>query len=124
VWSLVLVADPDPPSAKLSSLVLGAAGLVVRTAASESDVRRSLAEQRPDAMIVDLDLPPDGGLALARKLTADPGSRGPIIALSTQNGPAAERAAREAGCAGFIAKPIDVTTFAAQVRELVEGAAD
>jgi two-component system cell cycle response regulator DivK len=122
MWFLVLVAEPDPPSAKLCSLVLGKAGLMVRTAGSAGEVQRALSEQRPDAVLVDLDLPPDGGLELARRLSADP-VHVPIIALSTQTGPDAEREALDAGCAGFISKPIDVGTFAARVRTLVRGAA-
>jgi DNA-binding response OmpR family regulator len=122
MWFLVLVAEPDPPSAKLCSLVLGKAGLMVRTAATAGEVHRALSEQRPDAVIVDLDLPPDGGLALARRLAADP-VHVPIIALSTEAGLETEREALAAGCAGLIGKPIDVGTFAAQVRTLVRGAA-
>lgn len=121
---LVLVADPDPPSVKLSSLVLRAAGMQVWTAATLDEAHRALVEQRPDAVLVALDLPPDGGLALARTVGAELVGRVPIIALSTQDGGDTARAAAAAGCVGVIDKPIDVTRFAAQVRALIRAAAD
>lgn len=116
-----LIADPDPRSAKLSSVVLSAAGWTVKTVTTVDEAQRALSQVRPDAVLVDLDLPPYGGLALARAMAADGSAHVPVIATSTVSEPSYERQAREAGCAGLITKPIDVKTFAASVRSMAGG---
>jgi CheY-like chemotaxis protein len=62
-----------------------------------------------------------------RRLKADPATREiPVVALSAHAQDADEERAREAGCAGYIAKPIRLSRFPQQVQSFLapwEGAA-
>jgi two-component system CheB/CheR fusion protein len=65
---------------------------------------------RPDAILLDLDLPRMSGYEVARRLRMHPGLRATLlIALSAHKDD--EGAARAAGCDGHLRKPIDVAAL-------------
>jgi CheY-like chemotaxis protein len=104
----VLVVDDDPASAKLVSIVLRAEGCVTRIAESAEEALAILPTFHPRLIVLDLVLPLMSGLLFAQKLKADPETRDiVIVAVTAFNGAAAERMARDAGCALYIRKPID-----------------
>jgi CheY-like chemotaxis protein len=56
------------------------------------------------------------GLEVARRLRGDPDLRGiPALALTAHVGRSDEESAREAGCVGYITKPIDPDAFLSQI---------
>ena len=117
----VLVVDDNPFNVKLAVYVLEAAGFEVRSVEVPEDVAPAIASWGPHLVLMDLRLPGMDGLTLTRKLREDPASDGmAIVAFSAETGPDDTRRAVEAGCDGFIAKPIEVTTFGAQVRRYLE----
>jgi CheY-like chemotaxis protein len=60
------------------------------------------------------------GLALTRKLKADPATAGITIVAVTAHAMAGDREQTlAAGCAGYISKPIDTRSFGRQVREFL-----
>jgi two-component system cell cycle response regulator DivK len=64
-------------------------------------------------------MPDMDGLTLTRRLKSDPATAGIVIVAFTAHAMKGdEQRMREAGCDGYIAKPIDVAGFAAQVRAL------
>jgi CheY-like chemotaxis protein len=83
--------------------------------------------ERPHLILMDLELPGLNGVEATRRLKADPQTRGiPVVALSSHVEAQDEARAREAGCVGFIAKPIRLSRFPQQVGSylaLKEGAA-
>jgi CheY-like chemotaxis protein len=120
----VLVVDVDPPSVKLMSVLLTAEGFDVRAAASAEEAQVVLRSLRPRLLILDLLLPLMSGLTFARQLKQDPQTRDLIIlAVTAFNGPHAERLALEAGCAGYVRKPIDALTFPQLVWSHLQGPA-
>jgi len=113
----VLVVDDNPFNVKLAVYVLKAEGFEVRSVEAPEDVAPTIASWQPHLVLMDLRLPGMDGLTLTRRLREDPASAGmAIVAFSADTGSDEARRAEEAGCDGFIAKPIEVATFGAEVR--------
>jgi two-component system, cell cycle response regulator DivK len=82
-----------------------------------------LSECRPDLVLMDIQLPGEDGLALTRRIKADPAWQHLVVVAFTAYAMRGDEARmREGGCDGYLAKPIDVKTFAAQVRALLQAA--
>lgn len=74
------------------------------------------ASTRPDLILLDIQLPVMDGYTVARKLRENPDLAGtPIVAVTSYAMPGDREKAMEAGCSGYIEKPIDPDTFEAQV---------
>jgi len=77
---------------------------------------------RPDLILMDIQLPGMDGLQVARSLRDDPETRGiPVVALTAHAMKGDEARAREAGCVGYIPKPIDTAQFPRQVTGFLRG---
>ena len=115
----VLLVEDDPPSAKLVAVVLRHAACNVQVSTDpDAAILLLLAGLQPDAILLDLDLPGMGGLALARFLRVHPATaRLPVIAVSASGAPNDERSALSAGCDAYIRKPIDVGSFSRTVAD-------
>ena len=69
-------------------------------------------EQYPDLILMDIQLPGMDGLSATRVLKADPDvSAIPVVALTAYAMLGDERKALEAGCAGYISKPLNTKEF-------------
>jgi CheY-like chemotaxis protein len=91
-------------------------GYVVLKAVDADDALRLLATISPDLILMDIALPGMDGLALTRQLKADPRLNAiPIVALSASAMKGDEQKALDAGCDGFISKPIDTRRLATQL---------
>ena len=68
--------------------------------------------QRPDLILMDIQLPGMDGLSATRQLKADPEVNGiPVVALTAYAMLGDEQKALEAGCVGYISKPLDTKEF-------------
>jgi two-component system, cell cycle response regulator DivK len=121
----ILVVEDHPMQSKLVSFLLEEAGHTVRTAESAEkalELLQSFHPFHPDLILMDLELPGKDGLELTRELRRHPLlDVTAIVALTAYGDPADLARAREAGCDGCIAKPIDPTSFAHQVRKYSGG---
>ena len=81
--------------------------------AEDAETGLALARQsRPDLILMDIQLPGMDGLAATRALKEDPGLREiPVLALTAHAMQGDELKALEAGCSGYITKPIDTRNF-------------
>ena len=69
-------------------------------------------EQRPDLVLMDIQLPGMDGLSASKIIKEDPSVKDiPIVALTSYAMQGDEEKALEAGCTGYIAKPIDTRKF-------------
>jgi CheY-like chemotaxis protein len=69
-------------------------------------------EQQPDLILMDIQLPGMDGLSATRELKTDPEVKGiPVIALTAHAMLGDEQKALEAGCVGYIPKPLDTKEF-------------
>ncbi len=79
----------------------------------------------PDLVLLDIQLPGMDGYCVARALRELPGLRDtPIIAVTSYAMPADRARAMAAGCDGYIEKPIEPQTFAAQVAAHLDAPGD
>jgi two-component system cell cycle response regulator DivK len=89
----------------------------------EEGIARAKAE-RPDLILMDIQLPRMDGLTAVRLLRQDPVTAGiPVVALTAHAMKGDRERALKAGCNGYIAKPIDTRRFLAQVQAFLPGAA-
>lgn len=73
-------------------------------------------------ILLDIQLPGMDGYEVARKLRQRPGlNQIPIIAVTSYAMPGDRERCLEAGCTGYIEKPIDPSTFADQVEAYLDG---
>ena len=76
-------------------------------------------EQRPDLILMDVQLPKISGLEATRRLRADPATAGtPIIAITSFALSGDEQRAMEAGASAYLAKPYSPFALLAKIREL------
>lgn len=116
----LLIVDDDPLSLKLLHDVLVAEGYVVLQAARARDALDLLCEHLPDLIVTDLLLPDMSGQRLTRMIRADPMLHDiPVIAASAFSVPEDLEDVRNAGCNGFIAKPISLAAVRREVRRQI-----
>lgn len=116
--SQVLVVDDEPELRSLLSEYLGRNGLVVRTAAGAAEARAAVAEQVPTLAILDINMPGENGLSLARWLReAHP--RVGIVMLTTAGESIDRIVGLELGADDYIPKPFELRELLARLRSLL-----
>jgi CheY-like chemotaxis protein len=112
----ILIVDDNPVNLKLMRVLLAAEGYEVRTAADADEALTVLGRFQPRLILMDIQLPGMDGLELTRRLKADRVTRDTIIlGLTAYAMKGDEERILQAGCDGYVAKPIDTRTFPAVV---------
>ncbi len=79
-------------------------------------------EQRPDLVLMDIQLPGMDGLSATKIIKEDPDLKAiPIVALTSYAMQGDKEKALAAGCTGYIAKPIDTRKFLENVSQYLKG---
>jgi CheY-like chemotaxis protein len=118
----VLVVDNEPFNLDLVQTVLVRGGFNVITATSGAESIDLVREQQPDLVLMDLQLPEMDGLEATRRIVADPDLGGvKVVAYSAMVMPADRDRALDAGCVGFIAKPVGARELITLVSGYLEG---
>ncbi len=116
----VLVVDDNPTNLKLAASLLEFEGYTVDRAADANEALEMLQRAKPDLILMDIELPGMDGLTLTRQLKASAATRDIIIvALTAFAMKGDEQKSYEAGCDGYIAKPIDSRKLGQQVADLL-----
>jgi two-component system phosphate regulon response regulator OmpR len=113
----ILVVDDDPALCELLSDYLGQSGFSVATAGDGKAMRRALALGMPSAIVLDLMLPGEDGLALARELRSQ--SDVPILMLSARGEEIDRVVGLEVGADDYLAKPFSPRELLARLRALL-----
>jgi len=117
---LILVVEDNAANQMLAREVLEQAGYQVEVASTASQALDRLKTFTPALILMDVELPGKDGLSLTRLLkTMSPTTAIPVVALTAHSSLQARTDALQAGCVGFISKPIDVRTFSARVEEFL-----
>jgi CheY-like chemotaxis protein/HPt (histidine-containing phosphotransfer) domain-containing protein len=114
----VLIVEDNALSAKLAKILFVAEGYDVRIASSAGQALALLRERRPDVVLTDLRLPDMDGFELTRRIRADPSLRGLVVLATSASRDVDEEDLEQAGCDGFIHKPIDVERVRARAAEV------
>lgn len=118
----VLVVEDNPANMKLATFLLQHAGYRVLQAGTAAEGIALAREQRPDLILMDVQLPGMDGLAATRILKDDEALRAiPVVALTAFAMMGDEARILAAGCDGYIAKPIQYKDFLARVATLLGG---
>lgn len=113
----VLIVDDNPLNLRLASVTLKVAGFEVCTADGAEEALRVIPEFQPRVILMDLQMPGVDGLTLTRQLKADAATAGIVVVATTSYAMTGDRErALEAGCDGYVSKPIDTRTFADTIR--------
>jgi two-component system cell cycle response regulator DivK len=103
----VLIVEDNPANMKLSSLLLHNAGHSVLCAVDAETGLTMARADKPDLILMDIQLPGMDGLAATALLKQDPETAGiPIIALTAMAMKADQKKSEVAGCDAYIAKPL------------------
>ncbi|BCB26280.1 DNA-binding response regulator [Sulfurimicrobium lacus] len=113
----ILVVDDDPGLRELLERYLVEQGYAVETVADGGAMERRLAEHPADLVILDLMLPGEDGLTLARKLRARGGQ--PIIMLSARGEDIDRIIGLEVGADDYLAKPFNPRELLARIRAVL-----
>jgi CheY-like chemotaxis protein len=118
----ILIVDDNPTNLKLARVVLAAEGYEVRVAVDAEEALAMLDGFHPRLILMDLQLPGMDGLTLTRLLKGDPATSGvAILALTAYAMKGDEEKARQAGCDGYITKPIDTRGLPAVIAGVLAG---
>jgi CheY-like chemotaxis protein len=114
----VMVVEDEESNLELLAAVLEELEVEVVSARSAEEAAWLLRRRRPALVVLDVQLPGQDGLALTRRIRADPSTASiPVVALTASARAEDRQAALEAGCTEWIAKPVDTRQL---VRTLVQ----
>jgi two-component system phosphate regulon response regulator OmpR len=116
----ILVVDDDPALRDLLRAYLSDTGFVVDLAGDGVEMRRAMAQAMPDALVLDLMLPKEDGLALTRELRAHCGV--PIVMVSARGAEIDRVVGLELGADDYLAKPFSPRELLARLRALLRRA--
>jgi len=116
---ILVVEDQEDNRAILRDL-LAAAGYVYLEAVSGADGVAAAERERPDLILMDIQLPVIDGYEAMRRIKANPALRGiPIIAVTSYALSGDEAKARAAGCDDYVTKPFSPRQLLAKMREFL-----
>lgn len=112
----ILIIEDNELNLELASDLLEVKGFVVLQARSAEAGLRLAHQTAIDLILMDLSLPGMDGLAATRELKQDPATRQvPILALTAHAMRGDAEIIAQAGCDGYLTKPIDTREFGNQV---------
>ena len=116
----VLIVDDNEMNVEMASFLLTRAGMEVASVLDGHGALDQVAAFEPDLVLMDMQLPGFDGMALTQQLRAQPRARPLAIVAFTAYAMMGDKEKFLAvGCDGYIAKPIQVATFADEVRALL-----
>jgi CheY-like chemotaxis protein len=108
----ILIVDDNKTNLKLASDVLAFDGYEILNAIDAESAQEIIRNTTPDLILMDIALPGMDGLTLTRLLKADEATRNIVVVALTAFAMKGDDArARDAGCDGYITKPIDTRTL-------------
>lgn len=117
---VILYVEDNPDNRLLVRRVLLAEGFTVHEAHNALQAMDLVSTLRPDLILMDINMPDVDGYTLTNQLKAIPTLRGvPIVALTANVMRGDRERTLEAGCDGYIQKPIDVDNLSQQINRFL-----
>jgi CheY-like chemotaxis protein len=118
----ILLVEDNPMNRRVAQFLLKAQGYVVYEARDGQEALEMAKGHAPDLILMDLQLPGLDGFATTRKLKQDAATATiPVVALTAYAMSGDAERALEAGCSGYITKPIDPDEFPKTVAGFLQG---
>ncbi len=117
----VLYVEDNPENRMLIRRILQAEGYNVLEAENSAAALDKIRERIPDLVLMDINLPVVDGYTLTNHIKSMPGmSEIPIIALTANVMKGDRERTLQAGCDGYIQKPVDVDSFPLEISYYLE----
>ena len=113
----VLVVEDDQPLVRIMTKSLESKGFEVTSAFDGEDGLRAARDDRPDAIVLDLQLPRLNGVDLCRRLRSE-GNSVPILMLTARSTVPDRIGGLDAGADDYLVKPFSLGELAARLRAL------
>jgi two-component system, cell cycle response regulator DivK len=114
----ILVVEDQEDNRQILRDLLGTTDYEVIEAENGEEALAAVAKQRPDLILMDIQLPIMDGYEVTRRIKADPALRSiPIIAVTSYALSGDEAKARLAGCDDFVPKPYSPRQLLAKIRQ-------
>jgi len=112
----ILLVEDNEVNRRLAGFLLRSQGYQVREATTAAAAFEMVEKERPDLIVMDIQLPGMDGLEITRKLKEQPATADiPVVAVTSFAMKGDREKALAAGCAGYVTKPIDKNTFIQEV---------
>ncbi|MCF6157683.1 MAG: response regulator [wastewater metagenome] len=104
----VMVVEDNEKNRKLMRVILKANGYNVIEATTGEEALNLLKDQKPDIILMDIQLPGIDGITLVKHIKADATTNDiPIVAVTAYAMKGDEQKILDAGCNAYISKPIN-----------------
>ena len=114
----ILYVEDNPDNRLLIRRVLESEGYAVVEAANAKDAFDRIKEAVPSLILMDINMPDMDGYTLTAKLRSLPElNQVPIIALTANVMKGDRERSLEAGCDGYLQKPVDIDTLTSQIEK-------
>jgi twitching motility two-component system response regulator PilH len=115
----ILIVEDNPNDRHRLEKLLGEAGYLVMTATDGSQALASAKRSKPDAILMDVNMPEMDGYAATRALQADADTKGiPVILVTAKDQKADKAWGQMLGAKGYVTKPYTDDQLLSQVRAL------
>ncbi len=115
--SKILIIEDNEQNLYLLTFIMEKNGYQVIQARNGPDGIEKASQEKPDLIILDIQLPLMDGYEVARRLKENPETNNiPIVAVTTYATVGDREKILTAGCNGYIEKPINPETFMEQVK--------
>ena len=119
----VLYVEDNPENRLLIRRILQSEGYEMLEASNAAQALAVIQEKRPDLILMDINLPEMDGYTLTARMKAMPQlDKVPIIALTANVMRGDRERTLEAGCDGYIQKPVDVDLLPEQINRFLQNA--
>src|SRR5882757_7061320 len=110
----ILVADDEPQIRRVLRATLSSRGYLIIEAKTGEDAVESVRKNKPDLVLLDLNMPGMGGIEACREIRRS--SEAPIIMLTVRNAERDKVLALDAGADDFVVKPFGIEELLARIR--------
>ncbi len=118
----ILIVEDNDLNFELASELLKRTHHNTSWAHNAEECFKFLEKERPDLILMDIGLPFEDGFSITEKIKSNILTRDiTVVAFTAMVMPEDRQRAIEAGCAGFIPKPIEVSTFVSTVENFIKG---
>ncbi len=114
----ILVVEDQEDNRQIIRDMLSATDYEIMEAENGEQALSAVAKQRPDLILMDIQLPIMDGYETTRRMKADPTMKSiPIIAVTSYALSGEEQKARAAGCDDYVPKPYSPRYLLAKIRQ-------
>ena len=114
----ILVVEDQPDNRQIIRDMLAGTDYEITEAEDGEDAFKAITKQRPDLILMGVQLPTMDGYEVTRLIKADPALQSiPIIAVTSHALNGEEQTARAAGCDDYVPEPYSPRQLLAKIRQ-------